>query len=63
MFTNLNVNDKKRKIGFGKKEMPEGKKMFYLQNSFHKRMFKFSRRLKNYMPKICPIFQNVEVAT
>ena len=28
MFTNLNMNDNKRKIGFGKKEMLEGKKYF-----------------------------------
>ena len=28
MFTNLNMNDNKRKIGFGKKGMLEGKKCF-----------------------------------
>ena len=63
MFANLNMNDNKRKIGLGKKEMLEGKKTFYLQNSFHKRIFKFSRRLKNDMPKICQIFQKVESAS
>ena len=35
--------------------------MFYLQSSFRKITFKFSRKLKNYMPKICQIFQKVEL--
>ena len=63
MLTNLNMNNNKRKIGLGKKEMLEGKEMFYLQNSFQKRNFKFSRGVKNYIPIICQIFQKVEVAT
>ena len=57
------MNNNKRKIGLGKKEMLEGKEMFYLQNSFQKRNFKFSRGVKNYIPIICQIFQKVEVAT
>ena len=56
-------NNNKRKIGLGKKEMLDGKEMLYLQNSFQKRNFKFSHSVKNYIPKICQIFQKVEVAT
>ena len=50
------MNDNKRKIGLGKKEILKGK-------SFHKRTFRFFHKMKNYRPKICQIFQKVEVAT
>ena len=63
MFTTLNMNDKNRKIGLGKKEMFEVKKCFIWKTpSLKKFRIKFSRRLKNYMPKICQNLQKVEVA-
>ena len=63
MFTNLNMNDNNRKIGLGKKQMLEVKKCFVCKTPFLKKFWiKFSRKLKNYMSKICQNFQKVEVA-
>ena len=64
MYTNLNMNDNNRKIGLGKKEMLEVKEWFIWKiPSLKEFRIKFSRRLKNYVPKICQVFQKVEVAT
>ena len=41
MFTNLNMNDNKRKIGFGKKEMLEGKKYFICKTLYVKEFLNF----------------------
>ena len=58
------MNDNNRKIGLGKKEMLEVKKWFICKNPSLKEFWiKFSRRLKNYVPKICQGFQKVEAAT
>ena len=58
------MNNNNRKIGLGKKEMLEVKKCFICKTPSLKEFWiKFSRRLKNYVPKICQIFQKVEVAT
>ena len=58
------MNDNNRKIGLGKKEMLEVKKCFICKTPSLKEFWiKFSRRLKNYVPKICQVFQKVEVAT
>ena len=63
MFAKLNMNDHKRKIGLGKKEMFEVKKCFICKTPSLKEFWiKFSRRLKNYVPKICQNFRKVEVA-
>ena len=57
-------NNNNRKIGLGKKEMLEVKKCFICKTPSLKEFWiKFSRRLKNYVPKICRVFQKVEVAT
>ena len=57
MYTNLNINDNSRKIKLGKKEILEGKKSFKnFESNFG---LKFSLRLKNYVPKICQVFQKV----
>ena len=65
MLTNLNINDNdnnnKKRVRQERDAWRE--EMFYSQNSFHKRTLKFSRKLKNYMPKICQFFPKVEVAT
>ena len=64
MYINLNKNDNNRKIGLGKKEMIEVKKCFICKTPSLKEFWiKFSGRLKNYVPKICQVFQKVEVAT
>ena len=52
----------KEKYGLARKRCLKGRN-FYLQNSLHKRTFKFSRKMKNYRPEICQIFHKVEVAT
>ena len=59
------MNDNNRKIGLGKKEKVEVRKCFICKTPFLKDFWiKFSRRLKNYVPKICQsVFQKVVVAT
>ena len=58
------MNDNNRKIVLGKKEMLEMKKCFISKTlSLKEFWIKFSRRLKNYMPKIYQNFQKVEAAT
>ena len=58
------MNDNNRKLGLGKKEMLEVKKNFICKTrSLEEFWIKFSRRLKNYVPKICKVFQKGEVAT
>ena len=58
------MNDNNRKIGLGKKEMLKVKNCFISKPpSLKEFWFKFSRRLKHYVPKICQAFQNVEVTT
>ena len=57
------MNDNNRKIGLGKKQMLEVKKCFVCKTPSLKEFWiKFSRKLKNYMSKICQNFQKVEVA-
>ena len=56
------MNDNNRKIGLGKKEMLEVKKCFICKTpSLNEFWIKFSRRLKNYVPKICQIFQKLQL--
>ena len=58
------MNDNNRKIELGKKEMLEVKKCFICKTPSLKGFWiKFSRRLKNYVLKICQVFQKVEVTT
>ena len=58
------MNDSNRKTGLDRKEILEVKKCFICKiPSLKEFWIKFSRRLKNYVAKICQVFQKVEVAT
>ena len=60
----LEYDDNNRKIELHKKEMLEVKKWFICKTpSLKEFCIKFSRRLKNYVPKICQVLKKVEVAT
>ena len=64
VYKPLNMNDNKSKIGLGKKEMLEVMKCFICKiPSLKEFWITFSSRLKNYAPKICHVFQKVEIAT
>ena len=58
MFTNLNMNDNKRKIGFGKKEMLEGKKRFICKTRYIKEFLNFLAGWRIICLKSVKFFKN-----